>query len=83
MQQYDAFPNSFATHFMVLASLHLFTILLVIGLEFFYISQVIKNSSLTHETKALWVFTMLVAPIVAFALYWYFHVWENRRDDRL
>ena len=73
--QRNIFLEFFDTMFIV----HLGTMLWIIALTVFYIVHVVKNPVLKNEMKAIWVVAVLMGSVFAMPVYWYLHVWRDKK----
>ena len=69
--------NSPPTDFFILFGLHLFTMLLMIGLLIFYITNVFRNDMVTKDKKILWVVLLIFGNMIAMPIYWYIYIWKE------
>jgi len=43
----------------------------------FYISNVVRNRTVTKNSRVIWFLFLLFGHIVAFPIYWFFHIWRD------
>ena len=67
------FPAAFA----VLFALHIFTMLLIMGLSIFYIVDVFRNNRVDKDKKALWAVVIFLGNMIAMPIYWYLYIWKE------
>ena len=63
--------------FAVLFALHIFTMLLIMGLSIFYIVDVFKNNRVDKDKKALWAIVIFLGNMIAMPIYWYLYIWNE------
>jgi hypothetical protein len=68
-----AFPVSFAVIFV----LHLFTMLLTMGLTIFFIVDVFRNARVDKDKKVLWAIVIFLGNMIAMPIYWYLYIWKE------
>jgi len=59
---------------------HCFTMLVMIGLDVFYIVNVFKNPRVKQEMKVLWAIVLLMGGFIAMPIYWYLILWREAPD---
>ena len=64
--------------FSILVILHLFSILLTIGLLIFYISNVFKNEKVPRDKKKQWALIIFFGHVIAMPIYWYINIWKDK-----
>jgi len=69
--------GSFPAMFAVLFALHIFTMLLIMGLSIFYIVDVFKNNRVDKDKKALWAVVIFLGNMIAMPIYWYLYIWKE------
>jgi hypothetical protein len=57
--------------------LMIFFLLFYVGLEIFYIVQIVQNNLLDTEKKLLWIAVIITINAISMPLYWYFHIWKR------
>lgn len=72
----DADPI-FAIVIVAVFALHIFTIILSMGLTVFYIVHVIKNEVIKNDMKAVWAVLFFFLGIFAEPVYWYLRIWKE------
>ena len=68
-----AFPVFFAVIFV----LHIFTMLLTMGLTIFFIVDVFKNVRVDKDKKVLWAIVIFLGNMIAMPIYWYLYIWKE------
>ena len=63
--------------FGIIVVIHVFTILLSLGLTVFYVIHAIKNEALKGDMKAVWVVLFFFAGMIAEPVYWYLQIWKS------
>jgi hypothetical protein len=52
--------------------------IIYIALEVFFIADVIRNKTLSGAGKALWIFALLVAPVLSWIVYGFWRMRQSR-----
>jgi len=73
----DGGPGGFPAAFAVLFALHIFTMLLIMGLSIFYIVDVFRNNRVDKDKKALWAVVIFLGNMIAMPIYWYLYIWKE------
>lgn len=63
--------------FVALVLIHLFTIVLVLGLLAIYIILTVKNQRLDQTMRIVWVLLLALLTMFSMPLYWYWYVWRK------
>jgi hypothetical protein len=63
--------------FVVWFAVHLFTILLMIGLMPFYVILAVKNERLDQTMRIVWLVLLCTLGLLANPIYWYLYIWRN------
>ena len=67
-------------NFELMMMLHLFTMVLTIGLLIFYIVNAYNSKKLTTDKRSLWIIILFLGSFIAMAIYWYLYIWKSRPD---
>src|SRR6185369_4576249 len=67
----------FSAMFAVIFALHIFTMLLIMGLSIFYIVDVFRNNRVDKDKKALWAVVIFLGNMIAMPIYWYLYIWKE------
>jgi len=73
----DGGPGGFPAAFAVLFALHIFTMLLIMGLSIFYIVDIFKSNRVDKDKKALWAIVIFLGNMIAMPIYWYLYIWKE------
>ena len=74
----DSFaPAIFPIGFAALFAVHLFTMLLIMGLMAFYIVQVVRTDRLDQNMRILWTILICMVAMGAMPVYWYLYIWRE------
>jgi len=73
----DGGSGGFPAAFAVLFALHIFTMLLIMGLSIFYIVDVFRNNRVDKDKKALWAVVIFLGNMIAMPIYWYLYIWKE------
>ncbi len=63
--------------FMIIFPLHLLSMLLIMGLNIFYIVNVFKNDRVDKDKKVLWAVVLFMGNVIAMPIYWYLYIWRE------
>ena len=67
--------------FLLVMVLHFVTILLILGLQVFYIVDAVKNESWSQNTKIIWILALFFGGFFAAPIYWYLNIWKDTHLD--
>jgi hypothetical protein len=70
-------PGAFPAMFAVIFALHLFTMLLTMGLSIFFIVDVFRNDRVDKDKKVLWAVVLFLGNMIAMPIYWYLYIWKE------
>jgi hypothetical protein len=65
------------TFFIALFVPHFITMLVIRGLQAFYIYTLLKEDRLDTTQKALWAMIVFMGSVVAFPFFWYVFFWKE------
>jgi hypothetical protein len=65
---------------MFFTILGILTIISIPSLIVFYVIDVLRNASIVQNKKAAWVFFLIFMNVIVFPIYWYFHIWHERKN---
>ena len=71
--------NDLFIPFGVLMGLHVFTIVLLIGMTALYAVDAFRNPRVKHDQRVLWLIVLLLGGVIAMPIYWWLYV--RRPDD--
>lgn len=66
--------------FGVLFLVHMFTILLSLGMTVFHVIHAVKNESLESNMRIVWIVLFFFAGMIAEPIYFYLEVWKDKPD---
>lgn len=70
-------PDQFEEQFATIFRLHLFVMVLMVGLIAFYIVHLFRTDRIPADKKALWAVVLFFAHLMAMPFYWYFYMWPK------
>lgn len=73
----DKLQGVFAVGFLLVLLVHFLTILLIFGLQIFYIVDVFRNDRVKQDQKVLWVLALFFGSLIAMPIYWYINIWRE------
>ncbi|MDH3493757.1 MAG: hypothetical protein OEM82_09425 [Acidobacteriota bacterium] len=71
--------DGFAVLFALVLPIHFLTILLIIGLQIFYLIDVFKNDRVKKDHKVVWVIALFLGGLFAMPVYWYMNIWKESK----
>lgn len=70
----------FGIGFGVFFLVHMFTILLSLGMTVFHVIHAVKNESLESNMRIVWIVLFFFAGMIAEPIYFYLEVWKDKPD---
>lgn len=67
----------FGVGFGVLFLVHMFTVLLSLGMTVFHVIHAVKNERLESNMRIVWIVLFFFAGIIAEPIYYYLEVWKD------
>ena len=66
--------------FDLMTKLHLSTMVLIVGLNIFYISNIHNSERIPNDKKTLWTVIILFGHIISMVIYWYLYIWTESKE---
>ena len=63
--------------FVVLFTLHLFTMFWIMALTIYYMVNVFRNDQVDKDKKVLWAVVLFMGNMIAMPIYWYLYIWKE------
>lgn len=76
-----SFTTNSGIPFFVIIPLHILTGLVNLGLTIFYIVHAIRTFDPKNDMRIIWVVIILLIGIFANPVYWYLHIWRDRKKE--
>jgi phospholipase D-like protein len=70
-------PGNLGASIASIFTLHIFTMLLVMGLTIFYIVDVFRNERVEKDKKVLWAIVIFMGNMIGMPIYWYLYFWKD------
>ena len=67
--------------FDLMFKLHIGTMVIIVGLFIFYISNIYRTERIPNDKKTLWVVIIFIGQIIAMVIYWYLYIWTEPKEN--